>query len=123
MGAPDLIFELRSKGYSIQADGDYLDISPADNLPPELVKQLKQSKADILIELQREARRQKALAMLNKTPPVERAIITDADSDPMYVFLTIAIRGKAVGELRIPKEKYDPWQLMGLIERHGQATH
>lgn len=53
MGAPDLIFELRSKGYSIQADGDYLDISPAD-IPPELVRQLKQSKAEILTELQRE---------------------------------------------------------------------
>lgn len=54
MGAPDLIFELRRKGYSIRADGGYLDISPADNLPPDLVKQLKQRKTEILTELQRE---------------------------------------------------------------------
>ena len=54
MGAPDLIFELRRTGYSIRADGGYLDISPADNLPPDLVQQLKQSKAEILTELQRE---------------------------------------------------------------------
>ena len=54
MGAPDFIFELRRKGYSIRADGGYLDISPADNLPPDLVQQLKQSKAEILTELQRE---------------------------------------------------------------------
>lgn len=53
MGAHDLIFELRSMGYSIRADGSYLDISPAANLSPELVKQLKQSKAEILTELQR----------------------------------------------------------------------
>ena len=54
MGAPDLICELRRKGYEIRADGGYLDISPADNLPPDLVQQLKQSKAEILTELQRE---------------------------------------------------------------------
>jgi hypothetical protein len=54
MGAPDLIFELRRKGYSIMADGCYLDVSPADNLPPELVQQLKQNKSEILVELQRE---------------------------------------------------------------------
>ena len=53
MGAPDLIFELRRKGYAIRADRGYLDISPADNLPPDLVQQLKQSKTEILTELQR----------------------------------------------------------------------
>ena len=53
MGAPDLIFELRRKGDGMRADGGYLDISPADNLPPDLVQQLKQSKTEILTELQR----------------------------------------------------------------------
>ena len=66
MGAPDLIFELRRKGYSIRADGGYLDISPADNLPPELVQQLKQSKVEILTELQREARRQQVITELDR---------------------------------------------------------
>jgi len=56
MGATDLIFKLRSDGYSISADGGYLDISPADDLSPELVQQLKQRKAEILTELQRETR-------------------------------------------------------------------
>ena len=54
MGAPDLIFELRRKGYSIVADGGYLDISPADDLSPELVQQLKHSKSEILCALHRE---------------------------------------------------------------------
>lgn len=54
MGAPDLIFKLRNAGYSIRADGGYLDISPADNLPPELVQQLRQSKPEILCALHRE---------------------------------------------------------------------
>jgi len=54
MGAPDLIFELRRKGYSIVADGGYLDISPADDLSPEFVQQLKHSKSEILCALHRE---------------------------------------------------------------------
>ena len=54
MGAPELIFELRRKGYSIVADGGYLDISPADDLSPELVQQLKQGKSELLCTLHRE---------------------------------------------------------------------
>lgn len=54
MGAPDLIFELRRKGYSIVADGSYLDISPADDLSVEFVQQLRQSKVEILCALHRE---------------------------------------------------------------------
>src|SRR3989338_7067609 len=128
MGAPDLIFELRRKGYSIRADGGYLDISPADNLPPELVKTIRQSKAEILTELQREARaewrRQKVIAMLEAAPSTQRAIYTDTNSDPQNVILTVAVRAcQQTCEMLIPKAKYDPWRLLELIERHGRATH
>lgn len=128
MGAPDLIIELRRKGYSISADGGYLDISPADNLPPELVKQLKQSKTEILTELQREARTewrmQKVIAMLNAAPDTQRAIYADTDSDQHNVILTVAVRAcQQTCEMLIPKAKYDAWRLLELIERHGQATH
>lgn len=121
MGAPDLIFELRRKGYSIRADGGYLDISPADNLPPELVQQLKQSKAEIMTELKQEVRREKAIAMLEAAPNTQRAIYTDTDSDPHNVILTVAVRHPtpATCEMLIPKAKYDPWRLLELIERHG----
>ena len=54
MGATDLIFKLRSDGYSIKADGGYLDIFPADDLSPELVRQLKLGKPEILCALNRE---------------------------------------------------------------------
>jgi hypothetical protein len=46
-----LILKLRRSGYSIVAEGSYLDISPAENLPSELVEQLKQSKSEILCAL------------------------------------------------------------------------
>jgi hypothetical protein len=54
MGATELIFKLRDNGYSIIADGSYLDISPADDLSPELVQQLKHGKLEILCALHRE---------------------------------------------------------------------
>ena len=128
MGAPDLIFELRRKGYSIMADGGILDISPADNIPPELVKAIRQSKAEILTELQREARaewrRQKVIAMLERYPDTQRAIYADTDSDPHNVILAIAVRAcQQTCEMLIPKAKYDPWKLLELIERHGATTH
>lgn len=123
MSAPDLIFELRRKGYSIRADGNYLDISPAD-LPPEMVQTIRQSKAEILAELQREARRRKVIAMLEAAPGTQRAIYTDTDTDPRNVILTVAVRAcQQTCELLIPKAKYDPWRLLELVERHGQATH
>src|SRR3989338_2754650 len=128
MRAPELILELRRKGYSIRADGGYLDISPADNLPPELVKTIRQSKAEILTELQREARtewrRQKVIAMLERYPDTQRAIYTDTDSDPHNVILAVAVRTcQQTCEMLIQKAKYDPWRLLELIERLGETTH
>ncbi|MBI2778375.1 MAG: hypothetical protein HYX62_01095 [Gammaproteobacteria bacterium] len=121
MGALELILELRRKGCSIVADGGYLDISPADNLSPEMVQQLKQSKTEILAELQRETRRQKVITLLEETPDIQRAFYADTDSDPHNVILAIAIRHVATLEMLIDKAKYDPWRLLALI--HGQATH
>ena len=113
MGAPDLIFELRRKGYSIRADGNYLDISPAD-LPPEVVQTIRQSKAEILAELQREARRQKVIAMLDGK---RFALFADDDkTDP--VIATVGIREVATFELAIPRHSYDGMVLLELIEKH-----
>lgn len=53
MGAPDLILELRQKGYSIFADGGFLDISPAE-IPGDLLQKLIAEKSGILRELEKE---------------------------------------------------------------------
>ena len=126
MGAPNLIIELRQKGYSIRADGGYLDISPSD-LPSDLVEQLKQSKPEVLAELQREGvewRRQKVIDMLKAEPDIQRAIYVDADSDPCNVILTVAVRTcRQTCEMLIPRDKYDPFVLRQLMERHAQTVH
>jgi len=123
MGAPDLIFKLRSDGYSIIVDGSYLDISPADDLSPELVRQLKQSKAEILSELQRETREKKVLAMLEENPNKQRAVYADTESDQKYVILTIAVRHLATCEMLIPKARYNPFRLIELIDQNGSCIH
>lgn len=130
MGAPDLIFELRRKGFSVRADGNYLDISPAKNISPELVQQLKESKQELLAELQREQRQRKVIAMLHADSTLNRAysVDTDCESDVaglgLQVLVTIAVRGFATYELAIARVKYDPWQFLELFEKQeGPSVH
>ena len=70
---------------------------------------------------QADTRRQRVLAMLEKSPGIKYALITDTDSDP--VLLTLAIRGKATCEFQIPRDRYDGFLLLDLIERHGETVH
>ena len=81
-------------------------------------------KPKTLQDKQREARRKKVIAMLEAAPGTQRAIYTDNDTDPHNVILTIAVRAcQQTCEMLIPKDKYDPWRLLELIERYGQVTH
>lgn len=81
-------------------------------------------KPETLQDRQREARRQKVIAMLDAAPGTARAIYADTDSDPHNVIVAVAVRAcQQTCEMLIPKSKYDQWRLLELIERHGQATH
>jgi hypothetical protein len=129
MGAHDLILHLRESGFSIGFEDSRLQIAPADKLTDELKQTIRESKAEILTELQREqqreARRLKVIAMLEASPDRQRAVFVDTGSDPHNVILAVAVRNPtpATCEMTIPKDKYDPWPLLELIERHGQTTH
>jgi len=87
MGAPDLIFELRRKGYSIVADGNYLDISPADDLSVEFVQQLRQSKVEILCALHREKELKRLVRLVSNhhgfSQEEHEEALTHALSDPI----------------------------------------
>jgi DNA-binding transcriptional MerR regulator len=124
MGANDLILQLRNSGFSISSANSRLQIAPASKLTDELKRTIQQRKEELLAELEQESRRQKALAMLNSNPETQRAVIADADSHPEHVILTIALRQVAVFEMWVEKTKYQPWQLLELVDTHGsQATH
>lgn len=75
-----------------------------------------------LQDRQREARRQKVIAMLAAAPDTQRAIYPDTTSDPNNVIVAVAIRHLATCEMAIPKATYDPWRLLELIERMGTDT-
>ena len=124
MGATDLLLMLRSSGYSIKADNGFIDISPADELPPELIPEIKQLKPEILAQLAREAREQKVIAMLAADPALFRAVTVEDTGDPQGLIMTVAIRAAitVTAEMRLPRA-YDPFKLLYLIEQHGQATH
>lgn len=63
------------------------------------------------------------LRLLAANPSAQYALVTDTQADPEAVLLTLAIRGRATCELRIPRDRYDPFLLLDLIERHGAAVH
>ena len=73
-------------------------------------------------QLAMEARRQRVLAMLDERPDTRYAVLVDdPDTDP--VLLTLAIRGQAACEFTIPAAKFDPFELLAMLDRHGAKVH
>lgn len=79
--------------------------------------------ADRLPDPTAEARRQRVLAMLAARPGVRYTMLTDIEADPEAVILILAIRGVGTCELRIPRDRYDPWLLLDLVEKYGGSVH
>lgn len=52
--ARDLLRYLRSEGYSLQADGDTLLVSPVSRMEPDLKARVREAKPKLLAELRRE---------------------------------------------------------------------
>jgi len=115
MKAIEIIEYLRANDFTVKAEGEYLDLSPAEKVTDDLIKRLRKHKPEILKELKAESRRQKVLNMLIEKPESKRAYVTDATTDPDNVIITIAIRDLATFEMLIPKDRYDPFMLMELI--------
>lgn len=77
---------------------------------------------DLLASPAADARKQRVLAMLDERPGIRYATITDTKAEAEAVILALAIPDVGTCELRIPREKYDPFLLLELIERHGRDT-
>lgn len=76
-----------------------------------------------------EARRQRVLAMLAERPGIRYALVSDPD-DPAYpelVVLAVGLRKEDGAtytfEMLVPHDRYDPFLLMELVERHGGTLH
>jgi len=116
MKAIEIIEYLRENNFEVKADGEYLELSPAEKVTEELIQRLQKHKPAILKELQAESRRQKALNKLAENPDKQRVYVTDTTTDPDNVILTIAIRSVAAFEMTIPKDRHDPFLLIEMID-------
>lgn len=92
-------------------------VPPVPPVPRESDRFVKKS-ADIE-ETQIERQRERVLAILAENPDTQRAIITDLDSDPDNAVLTIAIRDKYSFEMLIPKDRYDGFLMLEIIQKSG----
>ena len=66
-----------------------------------------------------ETRRRRVLAMLAERPGIRCAVVTDTEADPNAVIIALAIRGVGTCELRIPRQKWDPFLFLEAVERHS----
>lgn len=63
------------------------------------------------------------LELQSANPGALYTLVTDAVVDPKAIILSVGIRGRATLELRIPREKYDAFLLLALLERHSARVH
>ena len=83
----------------------------------ELVDYLNRGAANTIAD-PAETRRREVLNMLAENPGITYAFASDDQIDPEYVIITLAIRGQATCDLRIPKARYDGFKVLDLIEQH-----
>jgi hypothetical protein len=118
MGASELLGRLASAGVRLERLAeDRLAAEPKDALTDELRDLIRQHKPELLAALEpvdrgRELRRQRVLAKMKSEPDREQVAIFDTDFDDDYVLCTIAIRDVGTCELRIPRDRYDPWLIL-----------
>ena len=122
--ATELIRSLAQQGVNLRVDGDQLIVSaPKGSVASETMERLKEQKAAVMAELAApsdvKARRERLYQMMDEDD-AERIYywITDTDSDPHYVILAMGIKDVGTCEMRIPKEKYDPFLLMEILDKH-----
>jgi len=123
----EVLSRLSGLGVRLRTESGRLLASPAERVTPDVLHTLRAHKPELLQALateplpdpRSETRRQRVLIMLDAHPTARYALVTDEGADPGAVLLTLAIRGQATCELRIPRDKYDGTLLLDLIEQHG----
>jgi hypothetical protein len=83
-----------------------------------IVAMLREAENDPVAPTPSDGRLDKVIGKLRDDPGLRYAMATHCDVDPEAVILTLAIRGKAASELRIPKSRFDALALLELIEKH-----
>ncbi len=120
--AAALIDDLDALGVTFQADDDKLVVrAPMGVIDSQTDARLKQEKPQLIAELTEaamESRYQELMEMMDEDTQRKKYYwLTDTKSNPRFVILAGAIRGVAdYFEMRIPRERYDPFLLMKSIQ-------
>lgn len=117
MDVTEILQDLQANGVTIKTDGRFLELEPPEKITHELIERLRQHKPAIIEELKREQRREKVLQMLTDNPGIKRAFVTDTETDPDHVILTLAIRDTGACELLVPRHKYDGFAVLEVIKQ------
>ena len=135
MTVADLISRAQAAGLTLWREGDRLkyrgSTEAVNTLLPDLRDFIREHRVELLAALaadplpdpRAQARRRRVLAMLEAHPAARYALVSDEEAEPEAVILTLAIRGQATCDIRIPREKYDGTLLLDLIERHAGTVH
>ncbi len=151
MSATELFASLVQQGYELEAIGDQLDVDGpplTDNLR-DLIKDNKPAFCELAklkddagpdwpwiaqdpfelgelaeqTEAAKESRHLELLEMMRADDQGKKYFyLTDTDSNTRFVILAMAIRGVATFELKIPRERYDPFLLMKAIREMEDYT-
>ncbi len=121
MEATNLIDELRNGGAEIHiVDDSYIEVT--GNLTNPQREAIRAYKPELLSLLGRERRRQRVLHMMAEDDqPRKYYWATDDKAHPEFVFLTLAIRDVGTCEMSMPKEKYDPFLLMEILDKQTRS--
>jgi hypothetical protein len=74
---------------------------------------------DLIKSTQSDAPVAKTVVSRQADPGLRYAVEAHDDDDPDAVILTVAIRGEAACEIRIPKSRYDAFALLELLDKHA----
>ena len=118
MEARNLIDDLLDGGAEIHiADGGYIEVT--GDLTDDQREAIRAYKPELLGILGREHRRQQVLQMMAEDDqPRKYYWLTDGKAHPDFVILVFAIRDVGTCEMYVPKEEYDPFLLMEIVDKH-----
>ena len=123
MGASDLVGYLTLAGVRLSLIApDRLAAEPKGTLTDELRAFIRANKAALIEALKTtdrgwERRRKRVLAKLEAEPGMARVAILDAGADRDAVICTVAIRNVGTCELRVPRDRFDPWLFQEALSR------
>jgi hypothetical protein len=131
MTPTDILHAMRADGLIVELNGDRIRLAGSPDAVSRWKDTVASHKPEIVSALKSDhygdghhvltpadTRLERAIGRLNRDGTLRYAIESHLDVEPGTVILSVAIRGKGACELRIPSDRYDPFLLMNLIDKH-----